>query len=244
MKDKNIYLTQFQEKGYFKISNFFSKTLIKDLNEEVVKAENVDRYFDKNQKLRRIERLYDKGVSLNKLNNKLLEFLSSLFDKNFVIFKDKFNAKPKGGEGFEAHYDGVFLFEKKDNSKYQGWYKYSNFFVNVLVAFDECNENNGALEVAKADFLTFDELLKNTRNDGTPKLNHEYASNLIFDRIDLKSGDVLFFSNLCPHKSQDNKSNFNRRILYYTYAESNNQNIYSQYFEDKRDSISSKGGAL
>ena len=58
MKDKNIYLTQFKEKGYFKKSNFFSKTLIKDLNEEIIKAKNVDKYFDKNQKLRRIERLY------------------------------------------------------------------------------------------------------------------------------------------------------------------------------------------
>ena len=36
-----------------------------------------------------------------------------------------------------------------------GWYEYSNFFVNVLVAFDECNEQNGALEVAKAIYLSF-----------------------------------------------------------------------------------------
>ena len=125
-----------------------------------------------------------------------------------------------------------------------GWYEYSNFFVNVLVAFDECNEQNGALEVAKADHLTFEELLKNTKNDGTPKLNKEYASKLKFNRIDLNKGDVLFFSNLCPHKSKKNLSNLDRRILYYTYAESNNPDIYTKYFEDKSDSVSSKGGAL
>ena len=43
-----------------------------------------------------------------------------------------------------------------------------------------------------------------------PKLNKEYASKLKFNRIDLNKGDVLFFSNLCPHKSKKNLSNFER----------------------------------
>tara|TARA_B100000674_G_C37884696_1_gene936069 strand:+ start:236 stop:970 length:735 start_codon:yes stop_codon:yes gene_type:complete len=244
MKDSQTYLLEFEKKGYFKIKNFFSKDFIKRMCNEIDLAKNVEKYFDKNKKLRRIEKLFDKGDNLNKLNYELLNFLSKLFNKKFVIFKDKFNTKPVGGEGFEAHYDGIFIFRKKNNSKFMGWYEYSNFFVNVLVAFDECNEQNGALEVAKADHLTFEELLKNTKNDGTPKLNKEYASKLKFNRIDLNKGDVLFFSNLCPHKSKKNLSNLDRRILYYTYAESNNPDIYTKYFEDKSDSVSSKGGAL
>lgn len=244
MKDNKNYISDFKKKGYFKIEKFFSENFVKKMNNEINLAKNVEKYFDKNRKLRRIEKLFDKGDNLNKLNYKLLEFLSKLFNKNFVIFKDKFNTKPGGGDGFEAHYDGIFIFKKKNNYKFKGWYEYSNFFVNVLVAFDECNERNGALEVAKADLLSFNELLKNTRNDGTPKLKKEYALKLKFDRIDLKIGDVLFFSNLCPHKSKKNNSNLDRKILYYTYAESNNPNIYSRYFKDKSNSISSKGGAL
>ena len=70
----------------------------------------------KNNKLRRIEKLYNKGEYLNDLNNQILKYIKDLFNKEFVIFKDKFNAKPKGGEGFLAHYDGIFYFEKKDGS--------------------------------------------------------------------------------------------------------------------------------
>ena len=100
------------------------------------------------------------------------------------------------------------------------------------------------MEIAKADFASFNDLIKNTRNDGTPKLNTIYESKLNFERIDLKKGDVLFFSNLCPHKSKKNFSKYDRKILYYTYAESDDPSIYQEYFNDKLNSVSNKGGAL
>ena len=52
----------------------------------------------------------------------------------------------------------------------------------------------------------FDKLLENTRKDGTPFLKHEYAKKLKFKSINLKPGDLLFFSHLCPHKSDKNNS--------------------------------------
>lgn len=244
MKDNKILQLEFEKKGYFKIKNFFTKKFIDDLNQEIIEAKNVDKYYDENKNLRRIERLYDKGKYLKILNDELISYLINFFEKKFVIFKDKLNAKPIGGDGFEAHYDGIFYFTKKDNSKYKGWYNYSNFFVNTLIAFDECNDQNGALEIANADFRSFNELIKNTRNDGTPKLSKIYESSLNFKRIDLNKGDILFFSNLCPHKSKKNFSDHDRKILYYTYAESNDPGIYHRYFEDKCNSISNKGGAL
>ena len=142
------------------------------------------------------------------------------------------------------HYDGIFYFKKKDGSKHKGWHKYSSFFINVLVALDECNEKSGTLQVANADFLEFDKLLENTRKDGTPFLRNEYSTKLKFESIDLNPGDLLFFSHLCPHKSNKNKSNNDRKILYYTYAESNNSDIYEEYYKDKDESVTSKGGAL
>ena len=39
----------------------------------------------------------------------------------------------------------------------------------------------------------------------------------IFEKILLQKGDMVFFSNLCPHKSKTNNSKFDRRTLYYTY---------------------------
>ena len=37
-----------------------------------------------------------------------------LFEKKFTIFKDKYNAKPPKGEGFYAHYDGIFYFKNNN----------------------------------------------------------------------------------------------------------------------------------
>ena len=244
MKDKKYLYNLYKQKGYFKIPNFFPKKFIDELNEEILNVNNVKKYYDKNHKLRRIERLYNKGEKLNSLNDKILRYVESLFKKNFVIFKDKFNAKPKGGDGFLPHYDGIFYFKKKDGSKHKGWHKYSSFFINALVALDECNEKSGTLQVANADFLEFDKLLENTRKDGTPFLRNEYSTKLKFESIDLNPGDLLFFSHLCPHKSNKNKSNNDRKILYYTYAESNNSDIYEEYYKDKDESVTSKGGAL
>ena len=65
-----------------------------------------------------------------------------------------------------------FILKKKDGSKHRGWHKYSSFFINALVALDECNEKSGTLQVANADFLEFDKLLENTRKDGTPFLRN------------------------------------------------------------------------
>ena len=38
-----------------------------------------------------------------------------IFQEKMTIFKDKFNSKPPGGEGFYAHYDGIFLWKNKKN---------------------------------------------------------------------------------------------------------------------------------
>ena len=244
MNEKNNLKNIFYQCGYYKIENIFLEEFIKELNLEIENAKNVKKYYDKNNKLRRIEKLYDKGKFLNELNDQILKYLTTTFKKQFVIFKDKFNAKPKGGDGFLAHYDGIFYFEKQDGSRHKGWHKYSNFFINVLVALDDCNSDNGTIQVSNADFLDFDELIKNTKNDGTPFLKEEYVEKLNFKKVDLNPGDLLLFSHLCPHKSDKNNSENNRRILYYTYAEGNNPNIYTDYFKDKDESITNKGGAL
>jgi hypothetical protein len=99
----------YSQKGYITIRNFFQKQLINNLNNEIKEAENVDKYFDKNNEIRRIERLFNKGKELNFVNQKILEILKNIFEEDYNIFKDKFNAKPPGGEGFFAHYDGVLF---------------------------------------------------------------------------------------------------------------------------------------
>ena len=222
--------------GYFVIKNFFSQTFISQLINDIETSKNTIKYFDKDDNLRRIEKLYDKGPQLNNLNDKIIHFLNVTFEKDFLIFKDKFNAKPPGGEGFFAHYDGIFHFIDPDNNKKRGWYEYGDYFINVLIALDKCNKENGSLELAKAHSGNFDELLKNTKNNGTPALTDEMEFNTSFNLIDLDVGDIVVFSNTCPHRSKKNETNNNRRVLYYTYSLSKYGSKYQEYFLDKEKS--------
>ena len=130
------------QKGYFTIKKIFDESTISTLINEIEVAKNVDKYLDKNGKIRRIEKLFNKGNELTFINNQVLKILRNVFEEDYTIFKDKFNAKPPGGEGFFAHYDGVFMFTDKNNVKKKGWYEYSDTFLNVLISIYPCNKVN------------------------------------------------------------------------------------------------------
>ena len=196
-------LKEYSLNGYFTIKNVFSLSNIHDLKDEIKVADNVDKYFDKNGEIRRIERIFNKGKKLNFLNKEIIKILK----KDYIIFKDKFNAKPPGGEGFFAHYDGIFMFKDEKNLNKKGWYEYSDHFINVLVALDICNKKNGTIEISKIHNDNFNNLLLNTKNNGTPDLLEEIESKLIFETIELNPGDIVIFSNQCPHRSKKNYSN-------------------------------------
>ena len=227
---------KFDNDGYFVLKNFVKEEFISHLVDEISNSPNTVKYFDNLKNLRRIEKLYNKGQYLRSMNEKILNVLKNVFDKDFLIFKDKFNAKPPGGEGFFAHYDGIFEFINSKNEKKKGWYEYGDFFVSALVAIDKCNKENGALEIAKSHKGNFDQLYENTKKDGTPALSNEVESKTIFNFIDLEVGDMIIFSNKCPHRSKKNDSQKIRRIIYYTYTPSENGSKYDQYFEDKESS--------
>ncbi len=227
---------RYNDDGYFVLKNFVSKDFILKITNEIENSQDSVKYFDNQNNLRRIEKLYDKGVSLIELNEKILQILKKVFNRNFLIFKDKFNSKPPGGEGFFAHYDGVFEFINSNNEKKRGWYEYGDFFVSALIAIDECNKKNGALELAKSHKGNFDQLFENTKKDGTPALSNEIEAKTLFKTIDLNIGDLIVFSNTCPHRSKKNDSNKIRRIIYYTYTLFENGSKYDEYFKDKETS--------
>ena len=230
---------KFLEDGFITINNIFNKDLVDKLTDEITSCHDALKYFDNKNILRRVEKIYDKGKQLKILNDKILILLKNIFNEEFLIFKDKFNAKPPSGEGFFAHYDGVFHFLDENNNKKNGWYEYGDYFINVLIALDECNLKNGALEIAKAHKGNFNELLKNTKNDGTPALTKEIESNTSFDLINLNAGDIVIFSNTCPHRSKQNTTNKDRRVLYYTYSLKKNVDKYQEYFKNKKQSTNS-----
>ena len=226
----------FLKKGYFVVRKVIKKNTIKELLIEIYKAKNTDKYTDSKGVLRRIERLYNKGKTLSDLNNKVLLILKKVFAEKFVIFKDKFNAKPPGGDGFYPHFDGVFKFINQKNEKKNGWYEYTDFFVNCLIALDKCNKRNGSIELSNFHKGSFEDLLKKTKMDGTPALNKKTLKKTNFNLINLNEGDMVFFSNTCPHQSKKNSTNHSRRILYYTYTKFKDKSKYLKYYRDKKKS--------
>lgn len=236
---KKDYLNKkkiFNDEGFFVCRNVFEEKFIIKLLNEIYNSKDTIKYYDNNQRLRRVERLYQKGQYLKKTNLIILELLKKIFNDNFNIFKDKFNAKPPAGDGFFAHYDGVFQFRDQKNNIKNGWYEYSNYFINALIALDECNSNNGTIEISRAHKGNFYDLLNNTKNDGTPALKEDIENKTVFETIDLNIGDVVFFSHACPHRSKKNNSDKDRRTLYYTYTKSKIENVYEKYFIDKEGS--------
>ena len=242
--DIDKYKKSFNTKGFVKITNVFNEQLVSDCIRNIKEAKDVETYYDRNGFLRRIEKLYNKGQSLISLNNHIKKILASIFGFDFVIFKDKFNAKPPNGEGFFAHYDGVFITINESNKKENGWYKYTDFFVNVLVALDQCNNKNGTIELSSLHTGSFEELLKNTKKNGTPDLLKSVENRLIFEPVHLEIGDIIIFSNTCPHRSSKNLSNKNRRTLYYTYTKKSEGSFYDQYFHDKKNSKNKSSKSL
>ena len=114
------YKQKFDNDGYFIFKNFVKSDFISQIINEINNSQNTNKYFDNLNNLRRIEKLYDKGEYLLNLNEKITILLKNVFDKEFLIFKDKFNAKPPGGEGFFAHYDGIFQFINFNDQKKKG----------------------------------------------------------------------------------------------------------------------------
>ncbi len=238
MKSKKL-LSIYNTKGFFVIKKVFTKKL---LDRAIYDCENIRDaiiYYDRKNQIRRIEKLFNKTKNLRFIHNKIKNTLQRIFKNKYYIFKDKFNAKPPGGEGFYAHYDGVFNFYSNKKKK-RGWYEYSDIFVNCLVALDRCDSKNGTIEIAKADNLDFDKLLKNTKKNGSPDLKASYEKKIKFKKIHMNVGDICIFSNTYPHRSKKNLSKLKRRTLYYTYNPKTFGNNYLRYFKDKKYSKSQK----
>ena len=77
---------EYKEKGFFVIRNVFSSEFTEAIFDEIISTNDAVKYFDRNEKLRRIEQIYNKGNKLIELNNKIIEILNNLFDDKFMIF--------------------------------------------------------------------------------------------------------------------------------------------------------------
>jgi ectoine hydroxylase-related dioxygenase (phytanoyl-CoA dioxygenase family) len=227
--------------GFTMIGSILSEEQISDIKlaiNECSMSKDCERYKDRNGLLRRMENFTFKNKVLEILNRQVRALLFNLTGHSQVLFKDKVNFKPPKGEGFFAHYDGVFQFMNSDGESKNGWYEYGNDFNNVLITLDDFNDKNGPLEIARKHIGNFDELLKNTACDGSPNLKNEVEVECDFIPLVCRAGSIIIFKHTCPHRSSANNSQKERGSLYLTYTPSDNEKIYEQYFVDKAGSKS------
>ena len=227
----------FDAYGYLIFESFFSELQLEGVNESLSHLEQslaVDLYRDRLGKLRRMENFTYKVPELVALNNVISDFLSELTDEKWILFKDKVNFKPAGGEGFYPHYDGIFQFSQVNGIIKDGWYEYADEFINVLIALDDFTIENGALFVAEKHRGSFSDLIQNTKLNGTPDLTDDAVKKCEFFPALIRRGGLVVFLNTCPHRSEPNLSNSSRGSLYWTYNRESVGNFYDVYFADKR----------
>lgn len=236
---KNHKFLEYNEVGFTIFESFFSEKevdLLQQSIKELSNSKEVTLYKDRSGKLRRMEQFTFKDEILNSLNERVSALLFGLTGDRYELFKDKVNFKPANGEGFFAHYDGIFQFQTQDGITKNGWYEYASEFDNVLITLDDFTQENGALEVAKQHLGDFDTLLKNTKLDGSPDLKDSTTLDCDFFPLICSKGSVIFFKHSCPHRSGPNRSKFDRGSIYFTYTKAKHGSFYEEYFKDKEDS--------
>jgi ectoine hydroxylase-related dioxygenase (phytanoyl-CoA dioxygenase family) len=150
-------------------------------------------------------------------DSRITEAVDKLAGEPVLLFKDKLIYKMPGIDGYAMHQD------------YSMWQTFPAGLINVLVSIDDANADNGGVEFFPGHHHR---LLSAT---GVIRyMNVEEASEIDVDSgeiISTKPGDVVFFSDLTPHRSGPNRSGCMRRQLYLTYSLARHGDLYQQQLE-------------
>lgn len=168
---------------------------------------------------------------------KLQRYIKELTGDDFVLFKDKCNAKNPGGGAFEPHQDVIAYNHLKPN-----------FHVTVAIFLDEATLENGCLffpENYRRDLHGHDYELQTTPNGELPILpsydggsshgaiTREVVEQIKWQPIEAKPGDVVIFDSYVPHYSEKNASDKPRRAMFYTFNAEHFGDFYGDYYDMK-----------
>ena len=232
IKISNNEIYQFDQKGFLIKKNFFSKSLVKKILNEIESikytdgAKKFDRYFGKSVKeknksiLVRIENFYKKSKYLTKVidDKSIKTILSKLFRNKATLFKEKINFKPPGCGPDKLHQDSQ-----------AGWNKYAKDYINVLLSLEKSTNSNGCLHID----ISGNNCTKLMSKKMKP-LKMKELKNPRFKRLLLNEGDLVFFNSYTPHFSNSNNSKKSRSQIYLTYNKEKDGKFRSKYISDKR----------
>jgi hypothetical protein len=149
-------------------------------------------------------------------DERLRAVLRRIFADEPLLFKDRLIYKMIGMPGYPIHQD------------YSWWQEFPADLVNVLVAIDGADADNGALEL----FPGHHRLL--SAPGEMRHMNDEEARQVDLDGGELmvtRPGDVVIFDCMTPHRSGPNRSNRLRRQLYLTYSPARHGDLYQKQLQ-------------
>ena len=162
----------------------------------------------------RIHPVIDLSPVFKRLVNdeRIVRSLEQLTGTKMILFKDKIIYRMPGLPGYPIHQD------------YSSWQIFPCSMVNVIVAIDGANAENGGVEF----FPGYQNRLLSAANE-IRHMNTEEAAQIDLTKGELPvtmPGDLLFFHCLTPHRSAGNFSTKLRRQLYLTYSADEGGDFY------------------
>jgi ectoine hydroxylase-related dioxygenase (phytanoyl-CoA dioxygenase family) len=225
---KNINF--YKKYGYLKLKNFINSNEINSCLKSALyikkkSINGINKYTEKRidglnrSILIRAENFYKKNNNLSKIieNKHILTVLERLFNNKPLLFKEKINYKPPGSRADMLHQDSQ-----------AGWNKYCKRFISVLIPLEKSTLNNGCLQ--------FDISGNNHKRLASKAMRPLELNELVapkFKYFKLNPGDIIFFNNYIPHKSDPNLGKKSRIQLYLTYNNSADGDFRKKYISKK-----------
>jgi len=227
---KEDQLAEYQSNGFLIMKDVFSRNEIRSIEKYTDVIQNLPETKGKwmhfyeykkqnNQRfLCRTEFYLDFFQELKYLYKRLETISSDLLGDQAIIYKEKINYKLPGGDGFAPHQDSP-AFESFTKGKH----------LTTLISVDSMTKDNGCLQVASGRHK--EGIFRMTSSQTIhPDIDRTFE----YSTIIANPGDVVFFSDLIPHKSDKNYSKFPRRIHYITYNLLRDGSYRNRYYEEKR----------
>jgi ectoine hydroxylase-related dioxygenase (phytanoyl-CoA dioxygenase family) len=224
-------VAQFHRDGFLLVRGMYSADEVADISDWTDAVASYPEvpgkymmYFEKSQAdgsriLCRIENFvpYHDGFSKLITTRRMQQAVSELFGEEAVLFKDKINFKLPGGDGFREHQDVQ-----------AGWDEFADLHITAMIAIDETNEANGSLEMIAGMHQ------QGVLGSMWAPLTDEDTKHVDYVPVHCKPGDAVFFDSYAPHRSQPNRTDQARRVLYITYNRKSEGDSREKYYADKR----------
>ena len=224
-------ITEYRRKGYVVLRRVFESECVREWRSECNRLLQLEIHDEHNLRtitrpdltgknlIERIDPVLDLSPVFQSLSKdeRILQPLRELLDDDVMLFKDKIVFKLPGAQGYSMHQD------------YSWWQRFPRDLINVLVAIDPGDANNGGIELVPG----YHNCLLSTAGE-VRQMTEDEARQIDPNNVEplqAEAGDLLIFDCLTPHRSAPNHSNHPRRHLYLTYSSAKHGDLYNAQFE-------------